>query len=118
MCDREASLGGNALRSLRALLPSLQRATRELGLAVAAPEHEQGHEVVGAAEVVAHPHRHLDLVVDGLYAPVADAGLALGWPAALARGSGPGGPGARPWRRSTPRSARRRARRSSTLVAE
>lgn len=73
----------NALRSLRALLPRLQRTTRELGLAVAAPEHEQGHEVVGVAEVVAHPHRHLDLVVDGLYAPVADAELAPARPAAV-----------------------------------
>ncbi len=53
------------------------------GAAVAAPEHEQGHEVVGVAEVVAHPHRHLDLVVDGLYAPVADAELAPGRPAAV-----------------------------------
>ena len=79
------SLGGNAPRSL---LPRLQRATRELGLAVAAPEHEQGHEVVGVAEAVPHPHRHLDLVVDGLYAPVADAELAPGRPAALARGPG------------------------------
>lgn len=78
----------NALRSLRALLPRLQRATRELGLAVAAPEHEQGHEVVGVAEVVAHSHRHLDFVVDGLCASVADAELAPGRPAALARGPG------------------------------
>lgn len=73
-----ASLGDNALRSLCALLPRLHRAARELGLAVAAPEHEQGHEVVGVAEVVAHPHRHLDLVVDGLYAPAADAELDCG----------------------------------------
>lgn len=78
MCDRGASLGGNALRSLRALLSRLHRAARELGPAVAAPEHEQGHEVVGVAEAVAHPHRHLDLVVDGLYAPVADAELDCG----------------------------------------
>lgn len=73
-----ASLGGNALRSLRALLPRPHWATRELGLAVAAPEHEQGHEVVGVSEAVAHPHRHLDLVVDGLYTPVADAELDCG----------------------------------------
>lgn len=31
MCDRGASLGADALRSLRALLPRHQRATRELG---------------------------------------------------------------------------------------
>ena len=80
---QRASLGGNALRlllSLRAplallLFPLLHRAAGELRLAVTAPEHEQGHEVVGVSEAVAHPHRHLDLVVDGLDPPVADAEL-------------------------------------------
>ena len=43
---------------------------------------------VGVAEVVAHPHRHLDFVVDGLCASVADAELVPGRPAALARGPG------------------------------
>lgn len=38
---------------------------RQGRLDVGAPEHEQGYEVVHVAEPVAHPDRHLDLVVGG-----------------------------------------------------